>query len=602
MTEPEETGLETPQRTGKVYLVGSGPGKVDYLTVQAHRLLTQAEVLVYDALVDSDLLQLVPETCQKLNVGKRGGQLSMPQSAINDQLVQYCLRGDQVIRLKSGDPFIFGRSHAEIAALTEAHCDFEVVPGLSSALAAPLLAGIPLTDPTWSHGFMVVSAHEPDALDWPILAQLDTLVILMGGRNLPMIIDHLRRCQKSPKTPIAIIRWAGHPQEEIWTGTLKTIVKQTADRRLSPCVIVIGEVVRLAPPVPVVVPPPPPTTLTTLPPPPSMPSSPLSGKTVLVTRAASQSSQFSDRLHTCQANVIDMPALEIVPPSSWDALDAAIAHLADFDWLILSSSNAVDSFFARLPMQDLDPQVLATIKIAVVGDKTARALAAYGRQPDFVPPAFVADSLAEHFPGNLDGAQILFPRVESGGRDVLVKDLTLKGAEVVEVAAYQSTCPEVIDPAALAALSQQQVDIITFASSKTVKHFCQMLERAQPDASWQAWLNSVCIASIGPQTTRACETLLGRVDAEAQEYTLDGLVIAIEQWLQSQDRPSQSPPSQESLSQELPSQELLSQAPLSEELPSQESLSQAPHSQESLSQAPPNQELPSQEPQSQDLS
>jgi uroporphyrinogen III methyltransferase / synthase len=262
-----------------------------------------------------------------------------------------------------------------------------------------------------------------------------------------------------------------------------------------------------------------------------MSTSPLAGKTVLVTRAATQSSQFSDRLQDCNAIVIDMPALEIVPPSSWDDLDDAIAQLDDFDWLVLTSSNAVDYFFQRLQVQNLDVADLDRIRIAVVGDKTARVLAQWGREPDFVPPAFVADSLAEHFPGNLDGAQVLFARVESGGRDALVKDLTAKGAQVTEVAAYQSTCPRAIAPAALAALQNQRVDIITFASSKTVKHFCQLLERTQPDASWQAWLERVCIASIGPQTSHACKTLLGRVDAEAQEYTLDGLIIAIEQWL-----------------------------------------------------------------------
>ncbi len=230
---------------GKVYLVGSGPGTVDYLTVKGYRLLAQAEVLVYDALIDIDLLKLVPDRCLKLNVGKRGGKPSMKQDQIDLLLVNQCQQGKQVIRLKSGDPFIFGRSSSEIQALNAAGCLFEVVPGISSALAAPLMAGIPLTDLVLSRCFTVLSAHEPDRLDWQTLAQIDTLVILMGGQNLPLIVHHLQKQGRSSQTPIAVIRWAGHPQQQIWVSTLAQILSHTADYSLSPCVIVIGEVVGL---------------------------------------------------------------------------------------------------------------------------------------------------------------------------------------------------------------------------------------------------------------------------------------------------------------------------------------------------------------------
>jgi uroporphyrin-III C-methyltransferase len=235
------------EQYGKVYLVGSGVGSLDYLTVRGQYLLTQAEVLVYDALVDGELLQQVPDTCLKLDVGKRGGQPSTPQAEIDRLLVQYCQEAKQVVRLKSGDPFIFGRSTSEIQALREAGCPFEVVPGISSALAAPLLADIPLTDPVLSRCFAVVSAHEPDALEWEALAQLETLVIMMGGKQLPEIVEQLLRHERSPHTPIAIIRWAGHPEQQIWLGTLETIVQQTSRQTLSPAVMVIGEVVGLRP-------------------------------------------------------------------------------------------------------------------------------------------------------------------------------------------------------------------------------------------------------------------------------------------------------------------------------------------------------------------
>ncbi|MBD2021796.1 uroporphyrinogen-III synthase, partial [Leptolyngbya sp. FACHB-36] len=319
--------------------------------------------------------------------------------------------------------------------------------------------------------------------------------------------------------------WAGRPEQQIWDGTLADILAQTTGKILSPCVIVVGEVVRLRAVQSIC------SLLDSVVSTNFVPQSPLSGKTVLVTRSANQSSQFSDRLKSEGAVVIDMPALEIVPPSSWDGLDSAIARLREFDWLVLTSANSVEFFFDRLATQIQDIRALAGIKIAVVGEKTAQKLRQRGLQPDFVPPEFVADSLAERFPGPLSGAKVLFPRVESGGRDVLVKNFTAKGAIVTEVAAYQSRCPDTMNPAALAALQNRRVDVITFASSKTVKFFCQLLERSQEDFSWQSWLDGVCIAAIGPQTSKACESLLGRFDVEAQEYTVEGLTQAIAQWL-----------------------------------------------------------------------
>ena len=231
--------------TGKVYIVGAGPGDIAYLTVRAQQLLSTAEVLVYDALVDNQLLQLVPADCLKLDVGKRGGQPSTPQAEINQLLVEQCQRGKQVLRLKSGDPFIFGRTSSEIQTLIAAGCPFEVVPGISSALAGPMLAGIPLTDPVLSRCFAVVSGHEPTDLDWEALARMDTLVILMGGRHLGEIVYQLQRHGRDSHSPIAVIRHCGRPRQQVWLGTLADIVENTAECSLSPAVIVIGEVVRL---------------------------------------------------------------------------------------------------------------------------------------------------------------------------------------------------------------------------------------------------------------------------------------------------------------------------------------------------------------------
>ncbi len=512
---------------GKVYLVGAGPGDCDLMTVRSQKLLSQAEVLIYDALVDIPQLELIPVTCLKIEVGKRGGKPSTQQQEINRLLVEHCHNGKQVVRLKSGDPFIFGRSSSEIQALIAADCDFEVIPGISSAFAAPLLAGIPLTDPVMSRCFAVMSAHEPDALEWEALVKIETLVILMGGRNLGEIVWQLQKHGLSSQTPIAIIRDCGRPEQQIWLGTLSDIVHKTTGQSLSPCVIIIGEVVRLReylmqPEITNTI-----DVLVTK----NNSQLPLAGKTILVTRAATQSGQFCDRLQEQGARVIEMPALVIGPPSSWEALDSAIGQLSTFHWLILTSHNAVDCFFQRLQASGKDARSLFGIKIAVVGKKTAESLRSHSLQPDFIPPNFVADSLVENFPNNLQNCKILFPRVESGGREVLVKEFTAKGAQVIEAPAYQSCCPETIDPIALAALQNRAVNIITFASSKTVQNFCKLIEQSPELSRSQDWLQNVCIASIGPETSKSCYNLLGKVDVEAQEYTLDGLSEAIVKWV-----------------------------------------------------------------------
>lgn len=254
-------------------------------------------------------------------------------------------------------------------------------------------------------------------------------------------------------------------------------------------------------------------------------TAPLQGKTILVTRSAGQSGEFRHRLQAEGANVVEMPALEITAPDSWDPLDRAIAQLTSFDWLVLTSANGVEFFMARLRHHDKDSQALAQMKIAVVGRKTARVLQAHQLNPDFVPPEYVADALGAHFPGSPDltGLKILFPRVQQGGRERLVADLTAKGAKVVEVPAYQSRCPEAIAPEAEATLRQGAVDVIAFASSKTVRFFHQLIEAANLPLD----MARVKIASIGPQTSRTCQERLGRVDIEAQDYTLEGLTQAI---------------------------------------------------------------------------
>jgi uroporphyrinogen III methyltransferase / synthase len=528
---------------GVVYILGSGPGHPGLLTQQGIQVLQRADVLVYDALVNAEILERLPSQCERIYMGKRGGQISVSQQAINEVLVNQCRAGKTIVRLKSGDPFIFGRCRSELDALIAAQCRVVVLPGLSSAIAGATLAGIPLTDPDFSNCFAVVSAHDPQRLDWQALARLDTLVILMGTHNLADIVDQLLQHGKAASTPVAILRWVSQPHYQEWQGTLTSITAITAGSDLSPAIIVVGQVVQLrhqwadSEVYESAI-----TALTALEsaslsnPSYSAMSHPLYGQTVLVTRAAGQSSTFSRQLQDLGATVLEVPALEIQPPSSWDALDAAIQGLDAFHWLILTSANAVNYFCDRLGILGKDARSLAGLKIAVVGEKTAQVLAQRSLKPDFIPPQFVADALIEHFPETISGQSFLFPRVEAGGRDILVQALTAQGATVTEVAAYQSGCPAQIDSQALLALRNKQVNMITFASSKTVRCFGQLLG----DGVRSLVAHSL-IASIGPQTSQTCESLFGRVDIEATDYTLEGLTQAIVQAVQAkQFKPSES--------------------------------------------------------------
>ena len=509
--------VNTMTANGKVYLLGAGPGNIDYLTVRGQQVLQQADCLIYDALIDRRLLSQLADTCETIQVGKRGGQPSTPQTSINQLLITYCQQGKQVVRLKSGDPFIFGRAAGEIQALRAANCHFEVIPGVSSALAAPLFSAIPLTDPVLSHGFGVFTAHNLQNLDWATLAHLETLVFLMGGRHLGDICHQLQIHGRHGDTPVAVIQWASQPQQRLWQGTLLNIAQLTKGEQLSPCIIVMGEVVRLREFLM------PPSTADT------MAKGALHNKTVLVTRATGQSSAFTTLLNRRGAAVIDMPALEIRPPSSWTALDQALERLPAFDWLILTSANAVNFFLDRLLVKGDDLRQLAHLKLAVVGKKTAKILSERGFKADFIPPNYVADSLVERFPVPLAGLNILFPRVETGGRDVLVKECVAQGATVTEVAAYESGCPGAMSTEAAVALQQRQVDVVTFASSKTVRHFKQLM-LGQFGETWMDYMAGVAIASIGPQTTKTCLEDLERIDIEATTYTLEGLTDALVQW------------------------------------------------------------------------
>ncbi|MDX2273594.1 MAG: uroporphyrinogen-III C-methyltransferase [Cyanobacteriota bacterium] len=504
----------SPSPPPKIYLMGAGLGGVDALTVQGQRVLQQADVVFVDALVEESVVASLPPKAQVIRVGKRAGSpipAPVVQADIHAQMIERYRAGQQVVRLKAGDPLIFGRALEEVAALQAAGCAFEILPGLSSALTAPLLAGIPLTHKTLSRCFAVLTAHDLDLLPWAELASLDTLVILMGSQPLPSLCQKLRQAGKPLDCPVAVIGQAGSPQQQVEIGSLH----HPPTSLQPPSVIVVGSVVNFRPTLQPHLPPPPPTL-------------PLRGKTVLVTRADSQSSPLRNLLHSQGARVLEMPTLEIVPPSDWRPLDQAILHLPRFTWLCLTSANAVRYFFERLHHHQRDSRALAGLKIMVVGTKTAATLAEYGLRADVIPHEFVADALVTALP-NPHQQTILFPRVESGGRETLVQAWQALGAEVCEVAAYQSQCPTQADPPVIWALQQEQIDILTFASSKTVSHFWQLLQQAAADGDPWAWMKKPKIAAIGPKTAETCENLWGRVDIVADPYTLEALVAAIVQ-------------------------------------------------------------------------
>lgn len=499
-----------------IFFVGAGLGTVADLTLRAITCLQRAEVLLYDALIPPSLLALVPAHCIQVAVGKRAGGTAMPQAAINQLLCDYGCRYSCVVRLKSGDPGLFGRLHEELEAVLNAGLAIELVPGVTSALGAPLLAGLGVTAKNVSQSVGIFSGHAPQTLPWPTLVSLETLIFLMATRSLPYILKQLIAAGRSPHDGLAILQWAGQPQHQEWFGTLESYLSLAEHPDMAPAVVVIGAIVQkrypfarldLTLPLPLTLP---------------MPHLPLSGQTVLVTRAAGQASTFSKQLMAAGATVLELPTLEIVPPSSWQPLDRALSQLQAFDWLILTSHNAVNFFMQRLQQQGKDSRALCHLKIAVVGEKTAATLGSYGLVADFIPSEFVADALVAEFPVPVAGLRILFPRVESGGRPLLVEALTAAGAQVTEVPAYESRCPQQVDPTVLKALQERRVTIVTFTSSKTVKHFCQLVG---PEAA--NLLASVRIASIGPQTSQTCRELLGRVDCEAQEHSLQGLLSAL---------------------------------------------------------------------------
>ena len=478
-----------------VYLVGAGPGDVGLLTLKACELLQAADVVIYDRLADDAILNLC-SAAKKIYVGKSAGKHTLKQSEINQLLVEEARQNKIVVRLKGGDPFVFGRGGEEALFLRENNLPFEIVPGVTSAVAVPAYAGIPVTHRGIATSFAVVTGHEDptkseSSINWQkISTAVDTLIFLMGVANLPQIVSKLIEHGRNPNTPAALIRWGTKSAQEV---LITTLAEAPHAKILPPAIFVVGEVVNLREQLK------------------WFESRPLFGKKILVTRARTQASKLSRALKNFGAEVVECPTIKIVEPSdNFRQLDAAIKNLHDFDWVIFTSANGVEKFFGRLKLHKLDARALN--KVAAIGAVTAEKLSSFGIIADVVPKDFVAESLAAALKNFVGGKKILLARAEEA-RDVLPEALKNFGAEVTIAPAYQ-TLPEVP-----AQIDFDSVDLVTFTSSSTVKNFVA--------AHGVEVLKKISSAAIGPITAQTLEGFGVSPAVVAEKFTIDGLVEAI---------------------------------------------------------------------------
>ncbi len=498
---------------GKVYLVGAGPGDPGLLTVKGKECLEQADVVLYDYLANPTLLLYAPPTAERLYVGRRGRGHYQDQADINRLLIERARVGQVVVRLKGGDPFVFGRGGEEAEAVAAAGIEFEIVPGVTSAVAAPAYAGIPVTHRTMASTVTIVTGHEDPAkpapfLDWPKLAGTSgTLVFMMGMKNLPAIVDRLRTEGRAPETPVALIRWGTKSDQRTIIGTLESIVKKAEAAQLEPpTVIVVGEVVGLREQLN------------------WFETKPLFGKRVVLTRAQEQARELSQLLTAYGAEPVELPTIQIVPPASWQGIDQAIARLHDYQWIIFTSVNGVTPFMERLRVAGKDARAFGAIQVCAIGPRTAHEVERYGIRPDVVPAEYQAEgviaSLAER---GIRGSRVLIPRAEVA-RELLPEQLRELGATVDVVTVYRTIAPTKDAAAFTQQLGAGRVAVVTFTSSSTVRNFVELLggrEIAQKSVA------QTVIACIGPITARTAEECGLTVGILPTENTIPALADAI---------------------------------------------------------------------------
>jgi uroporphyrinogen III methyltransferase / synthase len=495
-----------------VHLVGAGPGDPGLLTVRALEVLRRADVVVYDRLSQESLLDLAPAAAERIDVGKAPGHVRLTQAEINDLLIERGRHGENVVRLKGGDPFVFARGGEEAAALRDADVPFEVVPGITSAIAVPAYAGIPVTLRHSSTSVTIVTGHEePSAegaegtVDWQAVARVGgTIVVLMGVARIGRIAAALMAAGRAPETPVAAVQWGTRPEQRTVRATLSTIADQALG---TPSTIVIGEVAAsdLA----------------------WYENRPLFGRRVVVTRARKQAHELVVRLQAQGAATVEVPAIEIRDPADGGAaLAAAAGRLGDYDWVVLTSPNGARRLLDAVRDRGLDARAFAGARLAAIGPGTAEALAGATLVVDLVPPRFVAESLLDAFPGPsaAGGGRVLLVRA-AVARDVLPEGLRGKGWDVDVVEAYRTEQAPLAEEHAAAVSG---ADVVTFTSSSTVTNFVgAMGDRPIPPA----------VVAIGPITAATAREHGLAVDAEAEIHTIDGLVDALVAWAAKTPRP-----------------------------------------------------------------
>ena len=497
-------------KPGTVFLVGAGPGDPGLITLKGTRCIESADVVVYDRLVNRQLLDHARPGAELIDAGKVPGDGGTSQDSINSLLVAAAKQGKTVVRLKGGDPFVFGRGAEEAEALYKEGIHFEVVPGVTSAIAAPAYAGIPLTDRRLASSFTVVTGSQAtdqlgSQVQWDRLAhQEGTLVVLMVWRNLPDIVGALLEHGRPAGEPVALIQWGTEPRQTTVVGTLSDIVDRATAADLSPPVVaVIGPVVNLRERLR------------------WFDNRPLFGKRVLVTRARAQAGELSRLLRERGADAIELPAIEMHRIGEFWELDRALGRVSSYDWVIFTSVNAVNVVFERMDGLGIDARAFGRAKIAAIGPNTAASLRQRGIAADFVPDTFTSGAVVEGLKVlGFMGGSVLLPRADLAG-GVLRDGLRALGATIDDVAAYRTVTPRDSIAHAKAILSEG-VDIATFTSSSTVRNLSDL---ANGDL---AGLSRAIIACIGPVTAATAREMGLKVEIVAREHTVAGLVEALE--------------------------------------------------------------------------
>jgi uroporphyrinogen III methyltransferase/synthase len=505
------------KQPGKVVLVGAGPGAPDLISMRGADALSRADVVIYDYLVSPEVLGLAPPGAELIYAGKKGGSnKAIEQSDLNAMLIAHARKGQSVVRLKGGDPFIFGRGGEEAEALAHAGIAFEIVPGITSAIAAPAFAGIPLTHR--EHGSFVtfVTGHEDErkgersAIPWQQLAQAaknrGTIVILMGTARMRATLERLSEAGLPDETPAGAIEWATTAAQRTVLATLGTLADACArDEIGAPAVIVVGECAGLRRNLK------------------WAEQMPLFGRTIVITRARASSSEFAAALRRLGADIVEFPTIETARPMSFAPLDKAIARLDSFDWIIFTSATGVESFIERLKSLGRDIRELGRASIAAIGPATASRLADYALRVAAVPDEYRAEAIISAIgAGRIRGKRFLIPRAEIA-REVLPETLREKGAkEVVVAPAYRTIKPKREEVERIRELiAVGTIDLVTFTSSSTVTNFCELVGEAA---------RRVKAAAIGPITAETAKQLGFDVVVSSREYTISALAEAIREY------------------------------------------------------------------------